>query len=89
MDAKTAVTAEEYLRTSFPGVDREYRDGELVERGMPDYQHGRTQFVMATFFGGLTKRLPLFPCIETRMKVRDGLYQIPDLAVFHASPPEA
>ena len=37
MGAKTAILIEEYLHTSFPDLDREYRDGEVVERSQPDY----------------------------------------------------
>jgi Uma2 family endonuclease len=40
---KTLMTAEEYLRTSFEGVDREYVDREIVERPMPTYDHGEIQ----------------------------------------------
>lgn len=32
MSVNTALSVEEYLHTSFPDLDREYRDGELVER---------------------------------------------------------
>jgi len=39
MGAKTGLSAEEYLRTTFADLDREYRDGELVERSLPDYLH--------------------------------------------------
>jgi hypothetical protein len=51
MGTKTAVSVEEYLHTSFPGVDPEYRDGELTERAPPDYLHGRTQALVGAFFG--------------------------------------
>jgi Uma2 family endonuclease len=50
MGAKTAIPAGEYLHTSFPDVDREYRDGELVERTMPDYLHERTQLLLGICF---------------------------------------
>jgi hypothetical protein len=33
----------EYLSTSFENPDREYVHGEIVERGTPDYSHGRMQ----------------------------------------------
>ena len=52
MGAKTAISAEDYLRTSFPDLDREYRDGELVERSLPDYYHGKMQAILAAFFLG-------------------------------------
>jgi hypothetical protein len=38
-------------------------------------------------FGALRKTLPLFVCAETRMKLREGLFLIPDVAVFWPSPP--
>jgi Uma2 family endonuclease len=41
MSARTGLSVEEYLHTSFPDLDREYRDGELVERSLPDYLHGK------------------------------------------------
>jgi Uma2 family endonuclease len=87
MAAKTAIPAHEYLHTSFADVDREYRDGELVERTMPDYLHGRTQLLRGVFFEALRRKLPVYACSETRMKLREELYLIPDLAVFWPSQP--
>jgi Uma2 family endonuclease len=87
MGARTAIPADEYLHTSFPDVDREYRDGELVERTMPDYLHGRTQLLLGAFFEALRRELSVFACSETRMKLREGLYLIPDIAVFWPSEP--
>ena len=87
MGAKKAVPVEEYLHTSFDGLDCEYRDGELVERTMPDYLHGRTQLLLGLFFEALRKRSSIYACVETRMKLREGLYRIPDVAVFWPSEP--
>ena len=42
MGARTAISVEEYLRTSYPGLDREYRDGEVLERTVPDFLHSYT-----------------------------------------------
>ena len=87
MGAKTGLSVEEYLHTSFPDLDREYRDGELVERSLPDYLHGKTQLLLAGVFAALRKQLSIFPCTETRMKLRTGRYAIPDLAVFWLEEP--
>ena len=87
MGAKTAISAEEYLRTSFPDLDREYRDGELVERSLPDYLHGRAQAALVAFFWALRSKLALFPCVETRMRLRPKLILIPDVAVFYQNEP--
>jgi len=54
MGAKAGISVDEYLHTSFPDLDREYRDGELVERSVPDYLHGRTQALLLVFFEALT-----------------------------------
>lgn len=82
MGSRAITSVEEYLRTSFPDLDREYRDGELVERSLPDYPHSRTQAILAAIFVALRKRFPVFTCTELRMKLRDGLYLIPDVSVF-------
>ena len=46
MGARAGISVDGYLHTSFPDLDREYRDGELVERSVPDYLHGRTQALL-------------------------------------------
>ncbi len=87
MGARAGISVAEYLHTSFPDLDREYRDGELVERSVPDCLHGRTQALLLVFFEALRKKLSFYACSETRVKVREGLYLIPDVSVFRLSPP--
>src|ERR1700675_3022787 len=87
MGARAGISVDEYLHTSFPDLDREYRDGELVERSLPDYLPGRTQALLLVFFEALRKKLSFYACSETRVKVREGLYLIPDVSVFRPSPP--
>jgi Uma2 family endonuclease len=89
MGSATALSVEEYLHTSFPDLDREYRDGEIVERALPDYLHGKTQGLLFAFFLALGEQLSLHPCVETRMRVRPNRFLIPDVAVFHPNEPEA
>src|SRR6476469_8764684 len=87
MSAKAGISVDEYLHTSCPDLDREYRDGELVGRSVPDYLHGRTQALLLVFLEALSKKLSFYACGETRVKVREGLYLIPDVSVFRPSPP--
>jgi Uma2 family endonuclease len=89
MAARTGVPVEEFLHTSFPDLDREYRDGEIVERSAPDYLHGKTQLLLGAFFLALKLPTPVFPCSETRMRLREGLILIPDVAVFWPEEPPA
>jgi Uma2 family endonuclease len=87
MGAKTAASLEEYLHTSFPDLDREFRDGEIVERTLPDFLHSRTQVLIAFFFEALRKRLSVFACSELRLRLREGLVLIPDVCVYWPEPP--
>jgi Uma2 family endonuclease len=87
MGTKAAISVDEYLHTSFPGVDCEYRDGKLVERSLPGYSHGRTQALLGIFFEALPKQLSIYTSVETRVKLREGLYLIPDVSVFWPSEP--
>ena len=87
MHTKTALTVEEYLRTSFPDLDKEYRDGDVEERSMPDYLHSKTQGLLIAFLLALRGTLKLFVCPELRMKLGTGRYLIPDVAVFYPDEP--
>jgi Uma2 family endonuclease len=87
MGVHTAIPLEEYLDTTFEGPDREFRDGEVVERSMPDYPHGKCQGLLVAFFVALRKRLSLYPCTETRMRLPNKRVLIPDVAVFHPHEP--
>ncbi len=87
MGTLAGLSVAEYLKSSYPKPDPEYREGRLVERTVPDYLHGKTQMLLAMFFGLLRQRLAVFPCTETRMKITEGRFVIPDLAVFWPDEP--
>ena len=87
MATKAAVPVEEYLQASYPNPDPEYRDGEIVERSVPDYKHGATQSNLAAFFRQHRTRHRLFVAVETRLRVGPRRFMIPDVTVFHPEPP--
>ena len=87
MAAKTQVPVEEYLRMSFDGPDREYRDGEIVERNVGENQHSAIQWRLAGIFFVLSRTKPLFGRPELRLKVGPRDYLIPDLSIFAGEPP--
>jgi Uma2 family endonuclease len=88
MATQTLVAPEDYLKASFDGPDREYVDGELVERGKPTYLHGKVQALLCILFGALIKRYPIFIVTEVRHAVTPNhLYRIPDVAVFAGQEP--
>jgi Uma2 family endonuclease len=88
MGTKAALPVEEYLHTAFPDLDKEYRDGVLVERSLPDYLHSKTQGLLIALFAALRKAFPVFVCPELRLRVRPGLYRIPDVSVFYPNEPQ-
>jgi Uma2 family endonuclease len=88
MATKAALSEQKYLRTSFPGVDQEYRDGELLERALPDTDHSETQANFIIFFGG-KRSLGLYAFPALRLRLRPGRFAIPDLSVFWPHRPTA
>jgi Uma2 family endonuclease len=80
--AKTAISVEEYLRRSFDGPDREYVDGEVVERAVGDNPHSAVQTQFIEIFAELRKRFPLYARVELRHRVQPTRYRIPDVTVF-------
>jgi Uma2 family endonuclease len=88
MGTKAALPVEEYLHTAYPDLDKEYRDGVLVERSLPDYLHSKTQGLLIVLFAALRKAFPVFVCPELRLRVRPGLYRIPDVSVFYPNEPQ-
>ena len=86
MGSKTLMSVEEYLHTTFDGADREYLDGEVVERNMGNKSHGRTQARLIRQLGAYEERTGLYVIPEVRHRVRETRYRIPDVAVFEGEP---
>lgn len=88
MATQTLVAPEIYLKTSFEGPDREYVEGELVERGMPTYLHARIQMILGALFETLRKQYPVFAASELRLAIQPShRYRIPDVCVFVGEEP--
>ena len=86
MSAQTLVSVEEYLHTVFDGSDREYLDGEIVERNVGNKSHGRAQGRFIYLLSQLEKTTGIFVIPELRHKVTQTRYRIPDVAVFAKEP---
>ena len=88
MATQTLVAPETYLRMSFEGPDREYVDGELVERGVPTYLHARIQMILGSLFETLRRQHPVFAASELRLALHSNhRYRIPDVCVFAGQEP--
>src|SRR5688572_17490093 len=87
MSTRTLVTPEEYLGMSFEGPDREYVDGEIIERPMGNTSHSELQARIIEIFYDLRKRTPLFAYPELRHRLNPSHFRIPDVAIFDGKRP--
>jgi len=88
MGVGTQVSLAEYLSTTYE-PDREYVDGELIERAMPDNSHSVAQTNLAGLFFILSRRHSVFPRVELRIRLGVSAYRIPDVALYAPAPTES
>lgn len=87
VSTKTFTTPEEYLRTSFEGLDREYADGEIVERNGGEQPHSKIQARLVEIVYELRKAKPVYALPELRLKLSETRYRIPDVSIFAGQGP--
>lgn len=78
------MTVEEYRRTSFDGPDRDYVDGEVIERNMGELPHARLQARVIQILSKLGEPLHLQVLPEVRIQVADTRFRVADVAVWRA-----
>ena len=80
------LSIDEYLHTSYrPDVD--FVDGEIEERTLGEYEHGRTQILLGSFFVLHEKLWRVQAVTEQRIRVNGSRVRICDLAILHAKAP--
>jgi Uma2 family endonuclease len=72
----------EYLRTSFEGPDREYLDGEILERNMGEIPHSAIQGTIYRLLWQLRSSLGLLVLTEIRIQISRNRYRVADLAAW-------
>lgn len=87
MASRVQIPVEEYLRTSYEGADREYVDGEVVERNVGNNPHSEVQWRLGAFFWELSKQHPAHGRPELRVRVGERRYRVVDLAVYAGEAP--
>ena len=82
-----SIPVEDYLATSYQDGDREYLDGQVVERNVGEFRHGNTQGLI---YAWLLNRYPRFWVVpEVRVRITRSRYRIPDVCLGMGSPPES
>src|ERR1035441_8654247 len=80
MATATGISLSEYLATDYK-PDREYLDGEVVERNVGQGPHSYTQTALGAWLFGQQKRWNMLTLTEQRVQVSGTHYRIPDLCV--------
>ncbi len=87
MPATALLSEEEYLRTSFPDVDRDFHDGEIAERSMPDLYHSLVTANLIFWFMSRKSQCGFVTANELRLLVARGQYRVVDVCVFWPEAP--
>jgi Uma2 family endonuclease len=82
VNPRVSTSVEEYLHTSFDGPDREYVDGEIIERNMGELPHALIQGWLVQRLGFIGAPLGLRIVPEIRIQTRTTRFRVVDIAVW-------
>ena len=87
MPAATQVSVSEYLSTTYR-PDREYVDGEIVERNVGRKPHSRAQARLGAFLSAREAEWRIQALVEQTVQVSPTRFRIPDVCALHADAPD-
>jgi Uma2 family endonuclease len=79
--AAPPVSVEEYLETVYR-PDCDYIDGEIVERNVGEFDHGRMQTLMSYYLVGRERQWGITVVTELRVQVKPTRFRVPDITVI-------
>jgi Uma2 family endonuclease len=85
MATSTLLSLLEYMKTNYR-PDREYVDGELLERNVGKWEHARLQALLAAWFQSQEKTWSVKVATEQRVQVSPSRVRIPDLMLVPRGP---
>jgi Uma2 family endonuclease len=86
MAAATQISVTEYLNTTYR-PDRDYVDGEVLERNLGERDHSQPQALLAAYFLGRKSEWGLWALTEQRVQVLPHRFRVPDVCVLRADAP--
>jgi Uma2 family endonuclease len=86
MATAALISVEEYLAASYR-PDREFIDGQVVERNLGEYDHSRLQTILAGWFLRRERAWQVRVLVEQRVQVEPGRFRIPDVSVISRDHP--
>jgi Uma2 family endonuclease len=87
MERSTLVPVEEYLSKSFR-PDREYVDGELLERHVGEKDHSKLQMVLSAYLYSRRDEFGIHVFPEQRVQVKPTRFRVPDICVVTGEEPQ-
>jgi len=85
MATSTLLSLLEYMKTNYR-PDREYVDGELLERNVGKWEHARLQALLAAWFQSQEKTWSVKVATEQRVQVSPSRVRIPDVMLVPRGP---
>ena len=86
MATATFIPVEEYLAKSWR-PDREYIDGEVLERNLGEFDHADLQTVLAVWLRPRRRKWNVRVVVEQRVQVSATRFRVPDVSVLSADLP--
>jgi Uma2 family endonuclease len=80
------ISVTEYLNTTYR-PDRDYVDGEILERNLGERDHSQPQALLAAYFLVRKNEWGLWALTEQRVQVTPHRFRVPDVCVLHADAP--
>jgi Uma2 family endonuclease len=80
------VPVTEYLNTTYR-PDRDYVDGEVLERNVGEYEHSRPQGLIAALLFSQEKERRIIVLIAQRLQVGPNRFRVADVCVLRADAP--
>jgi len=86
MSSITVIPVSEYLATAYR-PDCDYVDGEVQERNLGEYDHGKLQFIIAKALDLTAREWQIDVIPELRVQVSSNRFRVPDVCVLSADAP--
>ena len=86
MATAALISVQEYLATVWR-PDRDYVDGEVLERNMGEYSHGRLQARIVAWLMSRERAWRFRVVTEVRLQISSSHFRIPDLMLVSADAP--
>lgn len=80
------MSVDEYRRTAFDDADKDYVDGEVLERNMGELPHAILQGELIRRLGTMADSLGIRVVPEIRIQTRPTRFRVADIAVWRPGP---